>query len=280
MSGDSRTRFRQGLFALLSGVSMLVGGFRGRAGGLLTLVREATEVGVLPVEVSRFIGGIVVWLAILGGVTVIFGGFLHFIKAPRFIANFFVSVGSGVSVFNLVSTLIASGPTVKLAILKASFTELLNIGVDFAMLVLASVFAFFALINDPLGFILGMIAGLSVNFSSSLAEFKAISMILNTLGISVPSSPLIVNILVFLFFSGVFFFVAGLLYGYNFYRVGLLFFTIGVIFLFPILFALILGFVFNVINVIRLIFGLVSAVFAIVGMVYGIVKVMRKRKRG
>jgi len=280
LSGNSRTRFRQGLFALFSGVFMLVGGFRGRAGGLLTLIREATEVGVLPVEVSRFIGSIVVWLAILGGVTVIFGSFLHFIKAPRFIANFFVSVGSGVSVFNLASTLIASGPTVKLAIVKASFTELLNIGVDLAMLVLASVFAFFALINDPLGFILGMVAGLSVNFSSSLAEFKTISRILNTLGISVPSSPLIANILVFLFFSGVFFFVAGILYGYNFYRVGLLFFSIGVIFLFPILFALILGFVFNVVDAIRLIFGLVSAVFAVVGIVYGIVKVVRKKKRG
>ena len=280
MSDDSKTRFRQGLFALFSGVFMLIGGFRGRVGGLLSLIREVAEVGVLPVEVSRFIGGVVVWLAFLGGVTVVFGGFLHLIKAPRFIANFFVSVGSGVSVFNLVSTLIASGPTVKLAILKAGFTRLLNIGFDLTLLVLASVFAFFALINDPLGFILGMIAGLSVNFSSSLAEFKTISTILNSIGISVPSSPLITNILVFLFFSGVFFFAAGIFYGYNFYRIGLLFFTIGVIFLFPILFVLILGFVFNVVDVIRLIFGLVSAIFAIAGMVYGIVKVMRKRKRG
>lgn len=255
---------------------MLVGGFRGRAGGLLTLIREATEVGVLPAKVSRFIGGVVVWLAILGGVTVIFGSFLHFIKAPKFVANFFVSVGSGVSVFNLASTLIASGPTVKLAILKASFTELLNIGADLAVLVLASVFAFFALINDPLGFILGMIAGLSVNFSSSLAEFKTISRILSILGVSVPSSPMIANILVFLFFSGAFFFIAGIFYGYNLYRIGLLFFGVGVIFLFPTLLSLILGFVFNVVSAIRLIFGLVSAISAVIGIVYGIGKVVRK----
>jgi len=277
LSNKSRVRFRQGLFALFSGIFMLLGGFRGRAGGILTLIREAAEIGVLPIEVSKFIGGIVFWLAVLGGITVIFGGFLHFIKAPRFVANFLVSVGSGVSVFNLASTLIASGPTVKLAILKVSLIELLNIGIDFALLLFASVFAFFALINDPLGFILCMIAGLSVNFSSSLAEFKVISRLMNTLGISTPTSPLIVNILVFLFFSGAFFFIAGVFYGYNFYRIGTLFLVIGLILFLPILFILFLGFVFDVINAIRLIFGLVGVIFAITSAIYGIRKVIRER---
>jgi len=258
---------------------MLVGGFRGRAGGLLALIIGTTKAGLLPIEASRLIGTIVVWLALLGGVTVIFGGFLHFVKAPRFVANFFVSIGSGVSVFNLVSTLIASGPTVKLAILKASFAELLNIGIDFALLLLASAFAFFALINDPVGFILGMIAGISVNFSSSLAEFKFISRILSFLGLPTPASPLVINALVFLFFSGAFFFVAGIFYGYNFYRVGLLFSSLGLIFFMPSLFILILGFVFDVINAIRLIFGLAGVVFAAISVFYGVRKVMRKVSR-
>lgn len=274
LNGESRVRLRQSLFAVLAGVLMLVGGFRGRAGGLIRLIIEATEAGLLPLEVSRFIGSIIVLLAFFGGIAVIFGGFLHFIKAPRFIANFLVSLGSGVSVFNLTMTLITSGPTVKLSLLKSSSKILVNIGIDFALLLFASVFAFFALINDPLGFILGMIAGTLVNFSSSLVEFKLISRFLSILGIS--SLPqLVANFLIFLFFSGVFFFVAGIFYGYNFYRPGLFFFALGfILFLLPV-FVLVLGFVFDLINTVRLLFGLTGMFFAVIGLWYGFRKMIK-----
>jgi len=271
LSDESRVRMRQSLFAIFAGVLMLIGGFRGRAGGLVKLIIEATEAGLLPLEVSRFIGNIVVLLAFLGGVTVIFGGFLHFVKAPRFIANFLVSLGSGVSVFNLTLTLIASGPTVKLSLLKSSFKGLVNIGIDFALLLFASVFAFFALVNDPLGFILGMVAGTLVNFSGSLAEFKVISRFLSSLGVSSLPQP-VANFLIFLFFSGVFFFVAGIFYGYNFYRLGIFFFALGfILFSLPV-FILVLGFVFDLVNTIRLLFGLVGMFFAALGLWYGLRK--------
>ncbi len=278
LNDESKVRLRQGLFAVVAGILMLIGGFRGRAGGLLRLIIEATEAGLLPLEVSRFIGNIVVWLAFFGGVTVIFGGFLHFVKAPRFIASFFVSLGSGVSVFNLTMTLIASGPAVKLSLLKSSFSGLVYIGFDFALLLFASVFAFFALVNDPLGFILGMIAGTLVNLSGSLTEFKVITRFLSILGVS-ELPKLVANFLLFLFFSGVFFFVAGIFYGYNFYRLGIFFFALGfILFSLPV-FILVLGFVFDLVNTIRLLFGLVGMFFAAIGLWYGFRKIIQKKMK-
>ena len=86
------------------------------------------------------------------------------------------------------------------------------------------------------------------------------------------------SLIVFLL-SLAFFFVAGIFYGYNFYRVGLLFSSLGLIFFMPSLFILILGFVFDVINAIRLIFGLAGVVFAAISVFYGVRKVMRKVSR-
>jgi len=270
MLGDSdvQTRKKKGISAIIAGILMLIIGAHGSAGSLIDILISITEEGLIPKSISFMIGSFLIALAVFGGATVIAGGLLLYLRIPSFLSKFLISLGSGVSVFNLFISIILTSPAIQPLLIAKQISTLLNIGFVYAMYLSATFFAFYALVDDFYGLLLGLISGTLINISQSIAPLIAILDLLKYVGITHP--PLIVvKVLAYLFLAGIFFYAAGFLYGYKHYKLGFTVIVIGFLDLFIPLLALFIGFIYEAIKILQAIFILGGIIVGLVELHYG-----------
>ncbi len=274
MSAD-KTQLRQGIFAIISGLLLLLAGVHANVKDLRSIIIGMTEQGLIPIELTKIIIDAVFIIGFLGGIPVIIGGIIHLLRKSKFVANMFIGFGSGISISDFFLFMIMTGPALKLAILETRLERVTEIGTQYTIVALGIIFAFFAILTDPIGVIMGFTAGFLINLAGSLTEVIMIMSFLERIGISRPPR-IIVDILKILFLTGVLLLIAGILYGYGRYRLGLPFAWFGtIIFLIPLT-IIALGFIEKGVFLIRLILGILGEVMSIVTIVYGSIQIKAK----
>ena len=144
------------------------------------------ESEVIPEEVALLLLTVLSILSYMGGVTMIVGGILHIVGAPPFMANFFISLGSGVSVLNLIINLILTAPAIKARIISMLFLELLDASTPFILSVLAMLLVYLSIVDDVRGFIMMMIAGILTNLSGAMVDVKVLKIMFSKIGMEIP----------------------------------------------------------------------------------------------
>ncbi|MHA1594612.1 MAG: hypothetical protein ACTSXJ_06260 [Candidatus Baldrarchaeia archaeon] len=268
---DSNIRRRQGIFALISGVLMIAVGIRGSAAGYVSTILKISSILVIPFWAIRPMLMMFSLLAMLGGVSVIIGGLIHLEKGSSVLANIFIGCGSGIGVFNVVTFTLGATPAIKVYLAKKVITGIVIFGIDYALAILAMIFALFAMIKDILGFLLGALSGILVSLSASLTELLMVLTFLVKIGIAKPSS-LVIQMINVLFLSGVLFVLGGILYGFMHYKLGAGVILFGLIFFSLPIAVLITSVALDVVSIMRIVFGLLGFMMALLSLVYGLQK--------
>lgn len=265
---EEKLRKKKGLFAIISGILLMIIGAHGSAGSMISILITITQEGLVPLQLSFLIGQIIITIVILGGITVIIGGFLMYLRIPSLLSKTLISLGSGISVFNLYATIILISPAINPALIGAHIPTLVNIGIMYGIALLASFFALYALIDDFYGLTLGLVAGTILSIPLAINPQIAVFVFLNKIGFTNPP-PILVNILTFLSFSGALFYVTGFLYSYRWYKLGFIVNLIGVIIFAIPLGIIITGIIIDAIGLFKLFFVICGLIVTIVALHYG-----------
>lgn len=271
------SRTRQGISAISSGVLLTLSGAHGSFENIKNLLIEATEEGIIPIEIARAIGGIFFYITLFSGVIVVAGGIIHLSGKYPSVANFLIGFGSGASIFDLILFMALSGPVLKIAIIEANLGKISNLGIQYVLLTLATVFAYIALISDLVGFTLSFVSAFLINLAGSFMELILILNLLEKMGMHRPPK-ILVDLIVILFLSGVLLFIGGILYGYEKYRIGLILNLIGLLsFIMPYI-SIIIGYLRYQRLLIRPILGTLGLITGGISVIYGFLKLRPKEK--
>ncbi|MHA1616611.1 MAG: hypothetical protein ACTSX9_04830 [Candidatus Njordarchaeales archaeon] len=271
--GEKIEYARRAFFGFLAGVILLVAKVHADLSGLLVVIRELVERGLLPPEIARAVVRFFFLIGLFGGLLVILGSLILVTRKASFLANFFISIGSGASLLDLISFMIFSAPTVKLILLRQYVENASSIGTNYILLTLGTVLAFLAMIRDTIGFSLGFIAGFLTNISSSLIESKILIAFLASFGILEPT-PNTIRLLWVIIFSGNIVFLAGILHGIKKYKIGFALSLMGLMTYIPHLLIVFMGVSKGVVPEIIFTIAFIGFVFAVITTVYGAVKVV------
>ncbi len=250
---------------------MIAVGIRGSAAGYVSTILKISSILVIPFWAIRPMLMMFSLLAMLGGVSVIIGGLIHLEKGSSVLANIFIGCGSGIGVFNVVTFTLGATPAIKVYLAKKVITGIVIFGIDYALAILAMIFALFAMIKDILGFLLGALSGILVSLSASLTELLMVLTFLVKIGIAKPSS-LVIQMINVLFLSGVLFVLGGILYGFMHYKLGAGVILFGLIFFSLPIAVLITSVALDVVSIMRIVFGLLGFMMALLSLVYGLQK--------
>ncbi len=262
---------KKGTYAVIAGIFLLISGAQYTIRNFTKLMITAIEYGIVSRDLAIHLSKFIPLIAIIDGFLVILGGLIYIYHGRKFYASFMIGFGSGASIFNLILTMVTTGPVFKYALIKYQIENTIDLGGNYLLAFLGITFAYMALIPDFHGFILSFLAGFFLNMSSSMFEARLITKALAVFGLVKPS-PLTVTIIGFLTVTGLFIFISAFFYGYRKYALGLMFVVLGIILAFPPFIILILETmfsVFNAINYLRLIMAVIGFGFAFMAVIHG-----------
>ena len=218
---DKSLARRKGITSILAGILLLLGGRQGTVGYIAEIINTSVEEGFISASLASTIESDLETLAIFGGITVIVGGLIYISlwKLPSFLPKFFISIGSGISVFNLFTTILLSSPTIELLILENEIFLVFQLGLIYLGYLLAALLALYSLVDDFNGLLLGFPAGTFITISLALMPMTMTMAVSHYIGNRYP----MVNISAiapFLSLIGILFYLAGFLYSYHFYKIG------------------------------------------------------------
>lgn len=268
---------KKGTYAIIAGIFLLLSGAQYTIRNFARLMITAIEYGIISRDLAIHLSKFIPLIGIVDGFLVILGGLIYIYRGRKFYASLIVGFGSGASIFNLILTMVTTGPLFKYALIKSQIENTIDLGGNYILAFLGITFAYMALIPDFHGFILSFLAGFFLNMSGSMFEAKLITKALVVFGLVKPS-PQMVAIIGFLTITGLFIFVSAFFYGYKRYALGLMFIVLGIILAFPPFIILILEttfFVFSVINYIRLIMAVIGFGFAFMAVIHGAFSIFR-----
>ena len=167
---DKSLARRKGITSILAGILLLLGGRQGTVGYIAEIINTSVEEGFISASLASTIESDLETLAIFGGITVIVGGLIYISlwKLPSFLPKFFISIGSGISVFNLFTTILLSSPTIELLILENEIFLVFQLGLIYLGYLLAALLALYSLVDDFNGLLLGFPAGTFITISLAL----------------------------------------------------------------------------------------------------------------
>ncbi len=264
---DEAGRKRQGIMALIGGILLIIAGLHTNIFDVSRLIWVAVNEGILTPPIASIIIAILRILGFLAGIPVILGGLLHYYNKSKLIANALISFGSGISIMDLFSFMIATGPAVKAYILTTKAQEISNISVFYLIVILGLSFSFLALFIDPMGMILGLVSAIITSIAGSIIEVVLITAFLAKIGLIHPS-PLEINVMKILFLSGVIFLVGGYLAGIGKYKLAYVITMIALlIYLLPII-VLITGILTGHVFPVRLVLSVIGEITGLVLLIH------------
>jgi len=272
----SISRIRQGISAIIAGILFFIVGYRIRLGFIAVAILEMKEEGIIDPALAQVILQAIFFISFLSGILVVIGGILHLLKRRRFLANMFISFGSGASIFNLILFMITTGPLVKLILLRKVVINAFEIGFEYVLIMLATILAYIAIISDLIGFTVAFLAGFLTNLSSSIMELKVLVKFLEFIGIHKPP-PLIMNALKLLMLSGALMFFVALFYGMAWYKIGYWLAIIGIIFFILSYVIILLGIIKGVTPFPQFLFASLGLSTGISSVIYGKIKLPTKQ---
>ncbi|MGQ4892905.1 MAG: hypothetical protein ACP6IP_10565 [Candidatus Njordarchaeia archaeon] len=273
---------KKGTYAIIAGVLLLVSGAQYTIRNFAKLMITAIEYDIISRDLAIHLAKFIPIIGIINGFLVILGGLIYFFKGKKFYASLIIGFGSGASVFNLILTMVTTGPLFKYALIKSQFENMVHLGGNYILAFLGVTFAYMALIPDFQGFLLSFLAGTFLNMSGSLFEAQLITKALAIFGLINPS-PLAIMIVGLLTVTGLFIFISALLYGYKRYMLGLAFVILGIFLAFPPFIILILEtmfLMFSIVNYIRIILAILGFSFAIMALIHGAFNVFKGAVKG
>ncbi len=266
---------KKGIYAIISGVLLLLFGSRYIAERYIDLIISAVDYGILDVATARSLAGILPFLIVFSAILVIAGGLIYIKKGRKFYAGLLIGLGSGASVFNLILTSILTGPLVKLYLIKNEVVKVMSIGTSYALVLLALLFAYMALLSDFSGFTLAFLSGFFINISGSMIEYTIIMRFLGHVGV-VNKGNIYAVVIGFIITSGLLLFLTALLYGYEKYTIGVIVSILNFILYLPLYF-LMMSAVMIPINIIRVILASIGLFFTVITIIYGMFKMAKKK---
>jgi len=269
------SRIRQGISAIIASILFFIVGYRIRLGFIAVAILEMKEEGIIDPVLAQVILQAIFFISFLSGVLVLIGGILHLLKRRRFVANTLISFGSGSSIFNLILFMITTGPLVKLILLRKVVVNAVEIGFEYVLVTLASIFAYIAIISDLIGFTVAFIAGFLTNLSSSIMELIVLIRFLEFIGIRKPP-PLIMNVLKLLMLSGALMFFTALFYGTKWYKAGYWVAIIGMIFFIFSYVIILLGIIKGATSFLQFFFATIGLFTGVSSVIYGKIKIHTK----
>ncbi len=231
---------RQGILAIIGGILLIISGIHANIFDIQKLIQFAVAENFLPPFIAIVLITILRILGFLAGIPIIIGGLLHMKGKSSTIANFLITLGAGISIIDLFSFMIATGPAVKTYIISVKIIELSRIGLFYAIVLVGLALSFLALFADATGMILGLIAAFATSMAGSIVEVIIITAFLAKLGIINPS-PLVIDIMRMILLSGIIFLLGGYLAGTGRYKLASLVTKISLIIYFIPLLVLIIG---------------------------------------
>jgi len=258
---------RKGFYATISGFLLIITGAHSFLRNILKLVELAEESGILERDLSILIMRYLPFIIILSGLMVITGGLIYIFFGKKFYASFLISFGSGASIVSLFLTVISTGPTFKLYLLKLQLDRISDIGIIYILSLLAIILAYAAIIDDFFGFAITFLSAFSLSISLSIESFPIILRIIKMVKFLERITKSVTFI--FLVLPIVLVMVASILYGYKKYLLGfiLLILSLALVFL-PIL-AIILTFFIDLIGIIKLVASTLGLILLIISILYG-----------
>lgn len=254
---------------------LIIAGQHAEISGIMDMLRGVTEFGIIPLEIAITLIQILRILGLFGGLFVLLGGILHLTKKLSFIANLLISIGSGVSLFDLLLFMILSAPMVKVILIQRYVEKMSDLGIQYTLLTIGVVLAFLAMISDTIGFTIGFIAGLLANLSSSLAEARLIVQFLVVMGLVNPS-PQTIRVIALILFSGGITLIAGIFYGMKKYTFGFILAILGTIIYALHVGIIIVGLIKKLVPPIFPILTFIGLLTIILTVTYGKIKLKRK----
>lgn len=271
---NKEDRKRQGKLAIIGGCLLIIGGLHASIMDIRKLILVAINEGLINPFIASIIITFLLILGFLAGVPIIIGGLLHYNGKSKFIANALISFGSGISIVDLFSFMMATGPAFKAYLLSTKVQELTSISAFYLVIIIGLSLSFLALFVDPIAMILGLTSAILTSISGSIVEVIVITTFLAKIGLIKPS-PLVINLMRILLLSGVIFLLSGYLAGIGKYRLALIVTSLALMFNLILLIVLGIGTLIIHLSPIKLILSIIGEIIGVILLIY--VKISLKK---